>query len=258
MPFFRQIPLAPQDSFVFLPDTPLIRKAAFFVGNNDFHPLFKNRVLQKLAVAVSVFGIHAVNLEIFSCHGLDDGFNTLSKGLLPHQIHFGSGRRLMAGHRGRFVVENHIGDVLARLDGIRNRDHAGMKEGGIPEKNDLLVRDKRIGAGACSAAQTHAGVVVHERRIRLKHEHGEAAGLAMKDEIDRFSFVHPIHIVRVAKILFNLQKEGGGIPVRASGTESGRPDRQLALDVGGGFQNRLFGSQSMAFRLREVKFFPQK
>ncbi len=195
-----------------------------------------------------------MHLKIPARHRLDDGLDALGERFFSHDVHVGPGGGLVSRHRGGFVVEDDVGDVLAGLDGVRDRDHPRVEKRGVAQKNNLLVRDERVGPRARSAAQPHPGIVMHERFIGLKHQHGKAAGLAVKDEVNRLLVVRAAHIDGVQKILFDLQKHRRGVAMRASGAERGRPDRQFDLGLGRGFKYRLLGGELGPIGLRQGGF----
>ena len=82
------------------------------------------------------------------------------------------------------------------------------------------------------AAQPHAAVVVHEVLVRLEHQHGVAAGVAVEDEVDRLAAMRLAHVVGVAELPLDFAEDAGGIAMRAAGAEGRRARREVDLDGG--------------------------
>ena len=120
-------------------------------------------------------------------HRADDLLDLLRPRLVAEQVVLEAGRGLLAGHRGRLVVEDDVGDVLAVLDRVGNGELAAVEKGRVAHEDDLLVGDERVDAEPGRAAEPHAAVVVHQVLVRLEHEHGVAAGIAVEDEVDRLA-----------------------------------------------------------------------
>ena len=94
-------------------------------------------------------------------------------------------------------------------DGVADGDLAGVEEGRVAHEDDLLVVDERVDAAAGAAAQAHAGVVVHERRVGLEHQHGVAAGVAVEDQVHGLAPVAARACTAGrAKSLLDLQQDG--------------------------------------------------
>lgn len=208
------------------------RDAAFLVGNDDLHAVFEHGRFEQAAINGALGRIGADDLDRFVLdHRADDLLDFLRPRFVAEQIIFEAGRGLLAGHRGRLVVEDDIGDVLAVFDRVGDGDLAAVEEGRVAHEYDLLVGDERVDAEAGRAAQAHAAVVVHEVLVRLEHEHRVAAGVAVKDEVDRFAAVRFAHVIGVAKHALDLAEDAGRIAMRAAGAEGGRARREVDDDL---------------------------
>ena len=132
----------------------------------------------------------------------------------------------MPGHGRRRVVEDDERDVLSELDGLADREHPAVEEGGVAHEDDFLVVDEGVGARPGAAAEAHARQVVHQVGVGREHEHGVAADAAVEQQVDRSALVGAPHVVGVHEALLDLKAQVRGVAVRAARAERGHARRQ--------------------------------
>ena len=172
----------------------------------------------------------------------------LHESLFAEKIVIESRRRLLAGHRRRFIVEDDVRDVLAVFDRIGNGDLAAVKKSRVAHEDDLLVRDERVDAEPRCATQSHAAVIVHEVLVRLEHQHRVATGVAMENEIDRLAAMGLAHVFGFTKSAFDFTQDAGGITMRTAGAESRGARRKVHFD------GLIFrpGKSELTWSMREI------
>ena len=188
----------------------MIGDAAFLVGDDHFNAVGQDGLLQSSLVTVAIGGreFHEFDRR-GGRHPFDDVVDVHDGVLIAEHIFVEAGVVLVAGHRGGAVFEDDVGDVLAGFDGVADRDLAGMEEGAIAHEDELFVADEGIDAAAGAAAKAHAGIIVHELLGGGEHEHGVAAGVAMRDQIDGGAVVDALHVGRIGQIFADFQEDGG-------------------------------------------------
>ena len=111
-------------------------------------------------------------LRAFGLHALRD---------LQHRMAFGAlTDRLSAGHGDRVVVEDLVGDVDARRDGLADRQQAAVKVRAIAQVGeDVLVGGERLLADPGHALAAHLreadGAAVHPRRHEMTADAAQRA-----------------------------------------------------------------------------------
>ncbi len=211
--------------------TAMERDAALLVGDDDLHAILQHGRLKQCAVIGAALGIRPHHLDrLVLDHGPDDLLDLLYPRLVAEQVVLESRCGLLAGHRRGLVVEDDVGDVLAVLDRVRDRDLAAVEKRRVAHEDDLLVRDERVDAETGRAAEPHAAVIVHEVLVRLEHEHRVAPGVAMEDEVDRFAPVRFPHVTGIAELPLDLAQHAGRIAMRTARAKRRRTRCELYVD----------------------------
>ena len=107
---------------------PVERNAAFLVGNHHFHTVAQNCFLERLPPCFPVRGVAAHHVDPLPEHRFRHAVNALPEGRLANDVHIHARCRLVAGHRGRGVIEDDVGDVLALFERVGNPQHAGVEK----------------------------------------------------------------------------------------------------------------------------------
>ena len=62
---------------------------------------------------------------------------------------------------------------------------------------------------------------MHELFGGSEHEHGVAAGVAVRHQIDRRAVVDALHVSGVGQVFADFQEDGGRVAMGAAGAEGG-------------------------------------